>query len=123
VDIIAEHHGNALISWFYERASRDEEVDPEDFSYPGQPPSSREAAVVMLADSAEAASRTLKKPTPARLDSLLKELILDKVRQGQLERCDLTFRDLEIIRASFTKILSGHFHARIEYPKSREAAR
>jgi len=128
VDIVAQHHGNCLIQWFYDRASKEETVNPEDFSYPGQPPSSREAAVVMLADAAEAASRTIKKPTVARLESLLGDIVLDRVKKGQLERSDLTFRDLETIRASFTRILSGHFHARIEYPRiddprSRESER
>jgi putative nucleotidyltransferase with HDIG domain len=121
VAIVAEHHGNGLITWFYDRASKDESVDPEDFSYPGQPPTSKESAVVMLADAAEAASRALKKPTAARLDGLIKDIILERFNGGQFERCDLTFRDLETIRGSFTRILAGHFHARIEYPKAREA--
>jgi hypothetical protein len=123
IDIVAEHHGNGIISWFYDRAARDEDVDPEDFSYPGPIPATREAAVVMLADAVEAASRALKKPTPARLDSLIKEIMLDRIRHGQLERCDLTFRDLETIRSSFTRILAGHFHSRIEYPRQKEGAR
>jgi len=120
VAIVAEHHGNGLISWFFDRASKDEEADPEDFSYPGQPPSSREAAVIMLADATEAAVRTLKRPTPGRIDALVKDIVLDRFKQGQLDRCDLTFRDLETIRGSFTRILAGQHHARIEYPKSKE---
>jgi hypothetical protein len=120
IAIVAEHHGSGLISWFYDRANKDEEADPEDFSYPGEPPSSREAAVIMLADAAEAAARTIKKPTPARLDGLIKDIVFDRFKQGQLDRCELTFRDLETIRNVFTRILAGQHHARIEYPRSKE---
>jgi putative nucleotidyltransferase with HDIG domain len=120
VDIIAEHHGNGIISFFYDRANREDEVAAEDFSYPGPTPGSREAGVVMLADSAEAASRSLKKPTPGRLEGLIGELILDRVRQSQLDRCDLTFRDLDTIKSSFARTLAGQLHARIEYPRVSE---
>jgi cyclic-di-AMP phosphodiesterase PgpH len=124
VDIVSQHHGNAVISWFFDRAKKQEgEVDSDDFAYPGQPPSSKEAAVVMLADSVEAATRSLKKPTASRLEDFIREIIMDKVQQGQLDRCDLTFKDLETIRNSFTRILAGHFHSRIEYPKIREGSR
>jgi putative nucleotidyltransferase with HDIG domain len=124
VSIIAEHHGNTRIAWFYNQALKeDPEAKAEDFSYPGQPPSSREAAVVMLADTVEAASRTLKRPTLARLDEYIDELVMEKVKQGQLDRSDLTFRDLETIRNTFSRILAGHFHSRIEYPKLKEASR
>jgi hypothetical protein len=124
VDIIAQHHGNGLISWFFDQAKKSEgEADRDDFSYPGQPPASKEAAVVMLADSVEAATRTLKKPTASRLEDFIRDIIMDKVQSGQLDRCDLTFKDLETIRNSFTRILAGHFHSRIEYPKLKESAR
>jgi putative nucleotidyltransferase with HDIG domain len=121
VDIIAQHHGNGVITWFYDQAKKAEGgADADDFSYPGLPPASREAAVVMLADAVEAASRTLKRPTMSRLEEFIREIIMDKVRQGQLDRCDLTFKDLDSIRTSFTRILAGHFHSRIEYPKFKE---
>jgi cyclic-di-AMP phosphodiesterase PgpH len=124
VDIVAQHHGNAVIAWFYEQARKASgEVDPDDFSYPGQPPSTKEAAVVMLADSVEAASRCLKKPTAARLEDFIREIIMEKVQKGQLDRSELTFKDLETIRDSFTRILAGHFHSRIEYPKIKEPSR
>ena len=124
VDIVSQHHGNAVIAWFFDQARRlGGDIDPDDFSYPGQPPSTREAAVVMLADSVEAATRTLKRPTAARLDDFIREIIMDKVRDGQLARSDLTFRDLDTIRDSFTRILAGHFHSRIEYPKLKEQPR
>ncbi|HOX14390.1 MAG TPA: HDIG domain-containing protein, partial [Spirochaetales bacterium] len=124
VEIVAQHHGNGIITWFYDKALKaDGEVRPDDFSYPGQPPASREAAVVMLADSVEAATRSLKKPTLARLEQAIHDLIMDKFAQGQLARTNLTFRDLETIMNTFTRILAGHFHTRIEYPKARESAR
>jgi putative nucleotidyltransferase with HDIG domain len=118
IAVIAEHHGNSRINYFYNQALKDDpEAKAEDFSYPGLPPSSRESAVVMLADTVEAATRTLKRPTVSRLEDFIKELVMEKVRQGQLDDSDLTFKDLEVIRASFARILAGHFHSRIEYPK------
>ena len=77
----------------------------------------------MLADSVEAATRTLKRPTAARLEDFIRGIIMDKVREGQLARSDLTFKDIDTIRDSFTRILAGHFHSRIEYPKLKEQPR
>jgi cyclic-di-AMP phosphodiesterase PgpH len=124
VDIVAQHHGNGVIAWFYDQAKKGEgEVEADDFSYPGQPPSSREAAVVMLADAVEAATRSLKNPTMPRLEDFIGDIVMDRVRDGQLDHCDLTLKDLETIRNSFTRILAGHFHSRIEYPKAKEQQR
>jgi putative nucleotidyltransferase with HDIG domain len=124
VDIISQHHGNAVIAWFFDQAKKGGgEVDPDDFSYPGQPPASREAAVVMLADSVEAATRTLKRPTASRLEDFIREIIMDKVQDGQLDRSDLTFKDIDTVRDSFTRILAGHFHSRIGYPRLKEQPR
>ncbi|MDR2743357.1 MAG: HDIG domain-containing protein [Treponema sp.] len=117
-DIIAEHHGNSVISWFYHEAlKRESLVNEEDFSYPGTPPRSRESAVVMLADVTEAAVRTLKKPSVARLEKYIQELIMAKFEHGQLSESELTFRELETIKKAFVRVLAGHYHARIEYPK------
>ncbi|OHE64916.1 MAG: phosphohydrolase [Treponema sp. GWB1_62_6] len=122
VDIIAEHHGNSVISWFYNEAlKREDQVKADDFSYPGSPPRSKESAVVMLADSVEAAVRSMKKPTMSRLDKFVQELIMSKFEQGQLSESELTFKDLEAIKNSFVRVLAGHYHSRIEYPKAREA--
>ncbi len=121
VSIIAEHHGNSRIAWFYNQALKeDPQVNAEDFCYPGQPPATRESAVVMLADTVEAASRTLKHPTLGRLEEYIDELIMDKVKEGQLDRSELTFHDLDTIKSTFSRILAGHFHSRIEYPKLKE---
>ncbi|MDR2078570.1 MAG: HDIG domain-containing protein, partial [Treponema sp.] len=124
-DIIAEHHGNSVISWFYHEALKRESsdlntksaVNVEDFTYPGNPPRSRESAVVMLADVTEAAVRTLKKPTVARLEKFIHELFLSKFDAGQLWDSDLTFRELQTIENIFVRVLAGHYHSRIEYPK------
>jgi putative nucleotidyltransferase with HDIG domain len=125
VDIIAEHHGNSVITWFYHAALKRETTDirkksvvnMEDFTYPGNPPRSRESAVVMLADVTEAAVRTLKKPTASRLEKFIQELIMAKFEHGQLSESELTFRDLETIKKAFVRVLAGHYHSRIEYPK------
>ncbi|MDR2630682.1 MAG: HDIG domain-containing protein [Spirochaetaceae bacterium] len=118
MDIIAEHHGNSVISWFYHEAlKRESQVNMEDFTYPGRPPRSRESAVVMLADVTEAAVRTLKKPTASKLEKFIQELIMAKVEHGQLAESELTFRDLESIKNAFVRVLAGYYHSRIEYPK------
>jgi putative nucleotidyltransferase with HDIG domain len=118
VDIIAEHHGNSLIAWFYNEAlKRESNVNKEDFTYPGNPPRSRESAAVMLADVVEAAVRTLQKPTAAKIEKFIQELFDAKVEQGQLSESEITFRELETIKKTFVKVLAGHYHSRIEYPK------
>ena len=129
IDIIAEHHGNSLITWFYSKALKQEQdggdsrrgiVNSEDFKYPGNPPRSRESAVVMLADMTEAAVRTLNKPTAVKMEKFINELIGKKVEHGQLNQSELTFRDLETIKNAFVRVLAGYYHSRIEYPKINE---
>jgi putative nucleotidyltransferase with HDIG domain len=118
MDIIAEHHGNSVILWFYNEAlKREGQVNMEDFTYPGRPPHSKESAVVMLADVTEAAVRTLKKPTASRLEKFIQELIMAKFEHGQLAESELTFKDLELIKRTFVRVLAGFYHSRIEYPK------
>lgn len=120
LDIITQHHGSGLISYFYVqaiKAKEDKSVTPEDYSYSGTPPVSKEAAVIMLADGVEAASRTLKKPSVAKLEKFVWEMIMDKFTSGQMNNCDITFRNLETIKRAFVHILAGHFHSRIEYPE------
>jgi putative nucleotidyltransferase with HDIG domain len=120
IDIIAQHHGRGLITYFYNRAVHEEKnhgVSRDDYSYPGARPKSKEAAVLMLADTVEAASRTLKKPTEARLERFVRDAVQDKLDSDELGDSALTLRDLEVIRKSFVRILEGYFHTRIEYPK------
>ncbi|MBR6583526.1 MAG: HDIG domain-containing protein [Treponema sp.] len=120
VDIIAEHHGNSVIAYFYNEAKeKDPTLTPEDFSYPGNPPSTRESAVVMLADTVEAACRTLEKPSVARLEKFITTLINAKVEHKQLDNCDLTFRDVSKIKEAFVQVLAGYYHSRIEYPDQK----
>ena len=121
ISIIGEHHGNSLITWFYNKATQQEEqVNADDFAYPGAPPHSRESAVVMLADVTEAAVRTLSKPTVAKMEKFIQQLFDAKVEHGQLAQSELTFRDLETIKNAFVKVLAGYYHSRIEYPKLKE---
>jgi putative nucleotidyltransferase with HDIG domain len=121
IDIIAEHHGNSVISWFYNKAvEQEEDVNTEDFSYGGNPPHSKESAVVMLADITEAAVRTMNKPTAGKMDKFIQQLFDAKIDHGQLAESDLSFHDLEIIKKAFVKVLAGYYHSRIEYPKQKE---
>ncbi|OGP50367.1 MAG: hypothetical protein A2Y79_11635 [Deltaproteobacteria bacterium RBG_13_43_22] len=123
VEIISQHHGTGLISFFYQKAldlkgGDVNQVSMEDFRYPGPKPQTREAGLVLLADSIEAASRTLIDPTPGRIQGLIQRIIQNAFSDGQLDECDLTLKDLSLISASFNKILNGIFHHRIEYPES-----
>jgi putative nucleotidyltransferase with HDIG domain len=121
ISIISEHHGNSIISWFYNKAVEQEElVNTEDFTYPGSPPRSRESAVVMLADITEAAVRTLNKPTAGKIDKFIQQLFEAKIDHGQLSESELSFRELEIIKKAFVRVLAGYYHSRIEYPKQKE---
>jgi putative nucleotidyltransferase with HDIG domain len=123
ISIIAEHHGNSVISWFYNKAAEQEiDVSSEDFTYPGPPPRTRESAVVMLADITEAAVRTLDKPSAGKIDKFVQQLFDTKIEHGQLANSDLSFRELEIIKKAFVKTLAGYYHSRIEYPKQKEEA-
>ncbi|MCD1654708.1 HDIG domain-containing protein [Treponema zuelzerae] len=121
IDIISEHHGNSLITYFYNEAKKlDDSVDPEDFTYPGNPPKTKESAVVMLADVVEAACRTLDKPSVPRLEKFIGELISQKINAHQLDSSELTFRDIGIITRTFVNILAGYYHSRIEYPNQKD---
>ena len=120
IEIVSQHHGSGKLNYFYMKALKEQKnekkLSPEDFSYSGTPPVSREAAVVMLADTVEAATRTLKNPTVAKLERFVWDLIMEKVSSGQMKNSGLTFNDLDIIKKSFVQILGGSFHKRIEYP-------
>jgi cyclic-di-AMP phosphodiesterase PgpH len=124
IDGIRSHHGTGLIRFFYDKARQlkgDEAVNPDDYRYPGPKPRTREAALVMLADVVEAASRTLDNPTPARIKGLVKTLLDRVFSDGQLDECDLTLKDLTTISRSFNAILNGIHHHRIEYADQRPA--
>ncbi len=119
---IAEHHGTTLIHYFHHKAKEQAEAEgatvaESDYRYPGRKPQSREAALVMLGDSIEAASRSLGDPTPARLQGLVNRIINLKFTDGQLDECDLTLKDLHTIARAFSRVLNSIYHHRPEYPE------
>lgn len=117
VDIIRQHHGTSVVSYFYQKATANgEPVLEADFRYSGELPTSREAAIVMLADAAEAAVRAMTKPTPPRIEECVRRVIDGKLANHQLDHADLTFADLEAIVEVYTRMLNGLYHPRIEYP-------
>jgi putative nucleotidyltransferase with HDIG domain len=119
IKIIREHHGTSLIVPFYEKAkkkSKDKKIDENQFRYPGPLPTSRESGIVMIADSVEAASRSLQEPTAKKLKSMIQEIIEDRFLSGQLNDAQLTLVDLKKIAESFLPILVGMHHLRVEYP-------
>jgi putative nucleotidyltransferase with HDIG domain len=119
--IIQQHHGTSLTSFFYKKAKEKENpemesVDEKDFRYPGPKPQTKEAGIVMLADSVEAASRTLTDPTPSRIKSLVQRVTNSIFLDGQMEECELTLKELQRIQESFNRILTAIFHQRVDYP-------
>ena len=125
IDTIRQHHGTSFIKYFYDKAKQlkgEDQVNVDDFRYPGPKPQTREAGLVMLADVVEAASRTLDNPTPSRIQGLVQNLINNIFSDGQLDECELTLKDLHKIARSFNKILYGIHHHRIEYAEKRVSA-
>lgn len=120
-DFIQQHHGNSLVYYFYRRAleniEEDQDVKEEGFRYPGPKPDTRETAIVLLADSVEAAARALKDPNPGKIEELVHKIINNKFIDGQLDECDLTLKDLEKISAVFIRLLCGIYHNRTSYPE------
>lgn len=119
IDIIAEHHGKTLISYFYNKAlelNPKQKIQETDFRYPGPRPSTKEAAIVMLADAVEAAARSLENPTASRLKGIIRQIITNRFNEMELDGSDLTMKDLHKIAESFLPILVGIFHQRPEYP-------
>lgn len=123
IDIMAQHHGTRLIHFFYNKgvecrqAAGQDEPCEENFRYPGPRPQTREAGLVMLADTVEAAARSLNHPNPSRLRGLVQNQINKVFAEGQLDECELTLKDLHKIAKSFNTILNGIFHQRVEYPE------
>ena len=121
IDIIAQHHGTGLITYFFHRALKEngsnvDAVAEENYRYSGPKPQTKEAGIILLADSLEAATRSLTNPTATRIKTLVKEIIQKNLENGQLDECDLTLKDLDKIGDSFSRILTGMFHSRVEYP-------
>ncbi|MCX0396646.1 HD family phosphohydrolase [Clostridium perfringens] len=119
-DFIVTHHGETLVKYFYltvkNNSENPDEVKEEDFKYPGPKPMSKEQGIVMLADSTEAAVRSINEPTEEKIEKMVNNIIDDKLATGQLDNCDLTLRDISKIKKCFLKALNGIHHERIEYP-------
>ncbi|MCL4473108.1 MAG: HDIG domain-containing protein [Actinobacteria bacterium] len=123
IDIIKEHHGTTVLSYFYHKAkeiAREGPVDEEAYRYAGHKPASREAAIIMLADSVEAAVRSLRNPTPRRIKTVIRDIFDQRLRDGQLSESRMTFGDLEKVRKVFEKSLQGFGAMRIAYPSEEK---
>ena len=128
IDLIEQHHGTTLVEYFYKRATQISEeeddgmqVDQADYRYPGPKPQTAEAAVMMLADTVESASRVLREPTPARLENLVTEIARKKFEDGQFDECPITVQQLHTIQLSLVKSLNAVYHARVKYPEQKPA--
>jgi len=136
IAVIQEHHGDSLVYYFYRRAQErhaakenaDDEaastddlpkIDEKSFRYPGPIPQTRESGIISLADAVESASRTLSKPSPGKIRALVDEIVMKRVRDGQLDACGLNLSELTTVRDVFSKTLRSMLHSRIEYPKER----
>ena len=125
MDIIVQHHGVTPVMFFYHKALQmadGKHVDINDFRYAGPKPQTKEASIVMLADTIEAAVRSMKDPTPKGIDQFIERLIRGKLEDGQLSDCPLSLRDIDQICSAFSGILKGVYHERIEYPKVQQFA-
>ena len=129
ISFIEQHHGTTLVEYFYHEASKQADLQPDhkndaqesSFRYPGPKPQSRETAVLMLADAVEGASRTLSEPTPKRIATLVHDIAMKRLLDGQFDECSLTLSELRMIEDSLTKSLIGIYHGRIKYPEQRTA--
>jgi hypothetical protein len=123
-DIAEQHHGTTLLKYFYHKALKrreenpegTEEVREEDYRYPGPKAQTKEAAIVGISDCVEAAVRSLKKPTMEQIDLMVDKIIKDRLDDNQFNECDLTLKELDTISKTLKKTLLGIFHSRIEYP-------
>jgi putative nucleotidyltransferase with HDIG domain len=119
VDLILQHHGSQLIEYFYNLAAKDHisaTLDREDFRYPGPRPQSIEAAILMIVDAAEAASRSMQDPSRSKFEKMIQLIIVKRINDGQFANCDLTTRDISKIVDALLNALEASFHSRIQYP-------
>ena len=119
VDVAEQHHGTTLLKYFYHKAKEqgDKEILESDFRYPGPKAQTKEIAIIGIADSVEAAVRSLPNPTPEKIKSLVSSIISDRLQDGQFNECDITLKELDIVSHSLCETLKGFFHSRIEYPE------
>lgn len=118
-DICATHHGTTILWYFYNKAREQDKngtVKIDDYRYPGPKPKTRENAILMICDAVEAAVRAMPRPTPGRVEGVIRKIIRDRLQDGQLDECDLTLQDLDVMVGVFMQTLKGIYHSRIEYP-------
>ncbi|MEG0475300.1 MAG: HD domain-containing protein, partial [Carnobacterium sp.] len=121
IDICAQHHGTTLMKFFYIKAKElDPEVKESDFRYPGPKPQTKEAAVITIADSAEAAVRSMSNPSKKAIEEFIHQLINGRIADGQFDECDISMKELKIVEHSICEGLNGTFHSRIEYPNFKK---
>ncbi len=128
INFIEQHHGTTLVEYFYGQAAKLSAIDPDrgevdetSFRYPGPKPQSKEAAVMMVADAVESASRTLVEPTPARIEGLVHDIAMKRLLDGQFDDCGLTLKELSVIEDSLVKSLTAVYHSRVKYPDQQPA--
>lgn len=128
IDFIMQHHGTTLVEYFYDRAHRQSETDPDaaevdevSFRYPGPKPQTREAAVLMLADTVEGATRCLHDPAPSRIENLVAEIAMKRLLDGQFDECGITLKELHLVQESIVKSLIAMYHGRVKYPDQKTA--
>ena len=126
---IETHHGTTLVEYFYNEAKKkyDEKTDADEpseseFRYPGPKPRTKEAAIVMLADAVESAARSLTEVTPMKVETVVHNMAMKRLQDGQFDECDLSLRELSQIEAGMSKALAAHYHGRVAYPKSPDVA-
>ncbi|ANX12951.1 hypothetical protein ABE41_013145 [Fictibacillus arsenicus] len=119
IDIAEQHHGTTLLKFFYHKATQltEKEVAESDFRYPGPKAQTKEVAIIGISDAVEAAVRSLSKPTPIKIDQIIRKIINDRLEDGQFDECDLTLKELDTVAKTLTETLQGIFHSRIEYPE------
>ncbi|QAT40763.1 HD family phosphohydrolase [Clostridium sp. JN-9] len=124
-DVIEQHHGTTLVKYFYltlkNSSENPDEINEEDFKYPGPIPTSKEAAIIMLADSVEAAVRSINEPNQDKIQKMVNNIVKSRLDEGQLDNSDLTLMDINKIKKSFLKVFTGIYHKRIEYPEDKWA--
>lgn len=125
VDVAEQHHGTTLLKYFYVKAKEQSDtlIDESEFRYPGPKVQTKEAAVVELADSIEAAVRAMKKPNPVKVNNLVKNIFNDRLSDGQFDECNITLKELKRVERSIDETLRGVYHSRIEYPKDLKMKR
>ncbi|HYE19422.1 MAG TPA: hypothetical protein VEA69_13310, partial [Tepidisphaeraceae bacterium] len=126
IPFIQQHHGTTLVEYFYHQALKREDaagydgpqVPETQYRYPGPKPKSREIAILMIADAVESAVRAMPEPNASRIETLVHDLAMKRLHDGQFDECDLTFRELELVERALTKTLLGIYHTRVQYPST-----